>query len=624
MNSFQVMHFVDKANPQQLQQMVAARDPYSYMALAKLQEIRDNKLKADAKQPEAPPLTQTIPQQIAQLDQPQGIASLPQAPQAMLQVPQAMPPEMPPEMQQAMQQAPQDMQQAPQDMQQASGIGPAMAPTGAGGGLVSFKHGGIAHFQVGGQPYSNFGALFDSAGNYFTQQREENEKLNEARRVQREKDRILGETIYKNTILNPFASYTKEEREAKAKAVADAKAQLYPASAATPVKATPVPVDNKPTFQTPDPRPLWMQSVSNSSQPDVAAQPTAPAMPGSTGPGTGMFGSQINDLGRLQRAALAQNELIANSLRFDPAADKVARGNLDEDSDAAYEKMKLKFPDPSSKARTNLDAAQKENESETKQAPYQGLLKMSLALMGTKSPNFLQALGNAGGEGLQEYKSINENNKKRRDSLIAADAQMSAAQDARSRGLYSDSRNLAFQAQQSRMQALLAERQAKTEYAGLMMGLNLANANVSATQIALRMEAIKTAASVSQAMKPPDAILTMQFLEKYPKFKIDIQNAETVKNVMAAVGKAESHWETESKLGADLVKNAQMTMPEYNAKYGDAAKDRFINRVRISTLESAKSTREALESKDRPSIIPSSAFNVNNTRGPFSFNPQQN
>jgi hypothetical protein len=139
------MHFVDNATPQQLQQMVAARNPYSYMALSKLQEIRDNKMKAEAKQPESPPLSQVIPQQVAQLEH-QGIASLPQqAPQMPPQMPPGMPPQMPPGL-------------PPPPMQ--SGIGEGMSAAGAAGGLVSFKQGGIAHFQeagaVYGSPMQNF------------------------------------------------------------------------------------------------------------------------------------------------------------------------------------------------------------------------------------------------------------------------------------------------------------------------------------------------------------------------------------------------------------------------------------------------------------------------------------
>jgi len=590
------MRFVDKATPQQLQQMVAARDPYSYMALSKLQEIRDNKLKADAKQPEAPPLAQTIPQQLAQLDQPQGIAALPQ--------PQAMP--------QAMPQAPQDM---PQEMQQASGIGPAMAPTGAGGGLVSFKHGGIAHFQVGGQPYSNFGAWYKRQ----IEMADEYAKEQETKRAETQRQLDLRGQVYENTILNPFALYTKEERAAQDKKKSEAEALLgkpAPPVTPTPVSANPAPAappTNAPMNTNPG-----AFSFTGGQRDMTPVAPKAPAVPGSTGlPGMGMFNKEIEKAAKAQTDALAANRLLVDQNRYDPVAADKARGDFEKESADAYDKMKLMFPDPNSEARKKLDAAQKENESETKQAPYQGLLKMSLALMGTKSPDFLQALGNAGGEGLQEYKSLNENNKKRRDSLIAADAQMSAAQDARSRGLYSDSRNLAFQAQQSRMQALNAERDGKTQHAALVMGLNLANANVAANKISQLMDATKTSASLMQAMKLPDALITMQFLEKHPQFKKDMQDQKTVQEVVEQVGRANSTWEQDKKIAATMVANNTITAEEFKTQYGDAAKDRYLDNVRLEVLKSTSTSRDALSrqrsnprpfpnvSLEQPSLVPS-------------------
>jgi len=137
MNQFQIMHFVDRATPQQLKSMVEARNPYSYMALAKLQELRDQELKKKAGSPQPEPLAEAIPQQLAQLErpaqtamkqlqQPQGIASLPQAAMAAPQAPM-------------MQQAPQ--QEMPQEMPQE----PMQA---YGGGLVSFKRGGdVKHYD---------------------------------------------------------------------------------------------------------------------------------------------------------------------------------------------------------------------------------------------------------------------------------------------------------------------------------------------------------------------------------------------------------------------------------------------------------------------------------------------
>ena len=148
MNAFQSISFIDKATPQQLQQMVAARNPYSYLALSRLQTIRDNKLKEDAKQPESPPLSQVIPQQLAQLEH-KGIASLPQQappPQMPPQMPPGMPPQMPPGM-------PPQMPPGLPPPPMQSGIGEGMAAAGAAGGLVSFKQDGIAHFQVGGNSF---------------------------------------------------------------------------------------------------------------------------------------------------------------------------------------------------------------------------------------------------------------------------------------------------------------------------------------------------------------------------------------------------------------------------------------------------------------------------------------
>ena len=101
MNSFQAMHFVDTASPQQLKAMVDSQSPYSFMALAKLQQIRDAAMRQRAHQPVPPPLSQQIPQEIARAEAP----SVPQTPVGIA----AMVPQMP--------------QQAPQ-----AGIGPEMSP----------------------------------------------------------------------------------------------------------------------------------------------------------------------------------------------------------------------------------------------------------------------------------------------------------------------------------------------------------------------------------------------------------------------------------------------------------------------------------------------------------------
>jgi hypothetical protein len=62
-----VMRFVDGADERQLMSMVSSKNPYSFMALAKLQSIRDAKMKEQAGQPMPPPMSEQIPQQLAQL-----------------------------------------------------------------------------------------------------------------------------------------------------------------------------------------------------------------------------------------------------------------------------------------------------------------------------------------------------------------------------------------------------------------------------------------------------------------------------------------------------------------------------------------------------------------------------
>lgn len=309
------MRFVDKATPQQLQQMVAARDPYSYMALSKLQEIRDNKLKADAKQPEAPPLALTIPQQIAQLDQPQGIAALPQA-------------------------MPQGQQAMPQEMQQASGIGPAMAPTGAGGGLVSFKHGGIAHFQAAGEVVGrNPGFAQEYGGNP-----EPIPTTPQLKPTQQQIDEYLL-TLHKQG---------KNIGIGELYDIQSGKTKIPDTVTATPVSATPAqtaPATNSPI--TPRASAFEFDRGQRDMTP-VAAAPKAPAVPGSTGlPGMGMFNKEIDTAAKAQTDALAANKLLIEGNRYDKEAVKTARGDLGKESAAEYERLKLMFPDPSSEARKN-------------------------------------------------------------------------------------------------------------------------------------------------------------------------------------------------------------------------------------------------------------------------------
>ena len=109
-----VMRFVDGADERELMSMVSSKNPYSFMALAKLQSIRDAKMKEQAGQPTPQPMSEQIPQQLAQLASGQ----------------------------QPMQQQPQQQPQPQQPMQPQGIASIGGEPNGAGGGMVSFTDGG--------------------------------------------------------------------------------------------------------------------------------------------------------------------------------------------------------------------------------------------------------------------------------------------------------------------------------------------------------------------------------------------------------------------------------------------------------------------------------------------------
>lgn len=567
MNAFQSISFIDKATPQQLQQMVAARNPYSYLALSRLQTIRDNKLKEDAKQPESPPLSQVIPQQLAQLES-KGIASLPQQappPQMPPQMPPGMPPQMPPGL-------------PPQQPPMQSGIGEGMAAAGAAGGLVSFKHGGIAHFLVGGNSFSQEYGGGDTS--------------------------YESPSIPTGTQIDDYLDNLRRQgKPISIGIVKDLQSGKIPIPKAP---ATPIAAPTTSVAAT-NPGQIGLNAFRDWQASQAGTPTEAPKAPGTTGttgtpgtpgiPGAGMFGREIADLAKAREKSLVENERLVKENAFDPIKDVAARGDIEKDAEAAHAKLKNMFPDPNSEARKNLSAIQAENKSDIEKAPYSGLLRMSLSLMATTSPYFLQAVGKAGGEGLQEYQTIQEHNKKRRDSLIQSEAQMSAAQDARNRGLYSESRNLATEAQKSRMDAYNAERNAKTAQAGLMMQINGQRAGIPAERLQNLMEATKTTASVAQAMKLPDAIRTMTFLENNPQFKKVMQDQKTVQDVVEQVGRAQTTWEQDKKIAASLVTNGQMVMSDFQAQYGEAAKNKYLDDVRLGVLKSTSMAREALKNQ---------------------------
>jgi len=516
MNSFQIMHFVDKASPQQLQQMVAARDPYSYMALAKLQSIRDDKLKADAKQPESPPLSQVIPQQIAQLEN-KGIASLPQ------QAPQ-MPPQMPPQ---------QPQQQPPMQ----AGIGPAMAPAGAAGGLVSFKHGGIAHFQ--------------QAGSVKGQPRTWRDYWNG------DPD-VVKSDLYDNLTpraLRPPALDTPSVPTTTGMSTTEEALNLQNSGYTTNQKGEPIPTSIGSIQQLREPTAADIPADNRTTQANQKATTNTNNVGIKTPNLDEAFKSKLNFL----------NTIESQYPKFSPEKWNEPRKNQTQDTQSVFEGLQKALPSESAAIRSQIKDLQKANEGESSQAPAMAMLKMATALMATKSPHFMQALGEAGGAGLEDYQKIMALQKQQKLKLLEADANMAAAQDARNQNLM----GIAEQRVERGIQAKEAANKMQIDSESNQFALKI---KIGAQKAGLPMEKIedsfKLALMAAQihhftTVPKPAAVAIYEYGQTHPEFREHLQNAQSaskLEDYLKNIGK--DYEDLRSTVAKDMT--GQVKMPSYN------------------------------------------------------------
>jgi hypothetical protein len=532
------MHFVDNATPQQLQQMVAARNPYSYMALSKLQEIRDNKMKAEAKQPESPPLSQVIPQQVAQLEH-QGIASLPQqAPQMPPQMPPGMPPQMPPGL-------------PPQQPPMQAGIGEGMSAAGAAGGLVSFKQGGIAHFQQGGnKDLSGYGYVDPRFSNILTP------------------EYIRG---------RPNPEYNKPVVP-----VSSNPAQSVPAPTAP---AAPI---DAPTYMPPQPGQAGLKAYRDWQASQAGAPTEAPKAPvAPTTPGTpGGFG--LPSRGDVNAALKSESDFYDKVLKeqipklaFDKTKYNEASGDVTAATKRLYEEHQKDFPDPNKDVRSELNKLKQANEAEGQQIPNMSMLKMGLSLMATKSPNFLQAFGEAGGAGLEDYTRAINLQKQQKMKLMEADAHAAAAQDARSQNMFSRANAQAMQEKQLRMEAFRAEADANAATVGLQVQYFGAKAKLPLDSIKMQRELAVAGAQIHQAYKEqkPEMQKLYELISTNPGFAKFFQtqkDAAEIKDISDNIIAAHSR-------AAKIAEDAGKEPPD---------KNKFYNEWMSTVLNGRRATQE--------------------------------
>lgn len=441
-----VMRFVDGADERQLMSMVSSKNPYSFMALAKLQSIRDAKMKEQAGQPTPPPLSEQIPQQLAQL------ASGQQSMQQPMQQP------MPPPMQQPMQ---------PQGIASIGG-----EPTGAGGGMVSFTDGGgVRRFQQAGAVSANLMEL------ELGKPTEESPPL--VKPTPQQVDEIL------------------TKMRAAGKPVGLATVRDIEAGRYTNITATSTAPDvasaGSPVAETKSKVPVVGSGNASGSDAGITRLNNQPSG-GNLNPNRSydQFGKTLAPLFKDQTdAAMAgitayEDAQKAMAPYYDPK--RIAEFNPTDAERKALRQaeqtdLEKAFPNPYTKTANALELLQKNLENSEGNTFNKALFKASLALMGNKSPRFFQAASEAGLVGVDDYARQQEANQKQKMALMNADTALATAQDSRKRGLYDQSAKQVSESLQFKKDAFLAAKDAEFQQGKMAIDLAGKKAEIPALKL---------------------------------------------------------------------------------------------------------------------------------------------
>jgi len=613
MNQLETMRFVDKATPQQLTAMVNARDPFSYMALSKLQQIRDERMKAQAGQPAPPPMAEVIPQQVMQ-----GAPQMP--PQSMAQPPQM-------------------------GIASLGGIGPNQEAAGAGGGMVAFTQGGgikgyaePPYLVKGDEGETNLGMAFDATRNAI------GEKLDAIRNNPvsaaiannlstaaesmplQEKNRAIRERIAQLTI-GPLERLTPQQRGARNIEVQRLTDLLYsptvssnvPPASVPPVSAAKigtnrVDLEEEGRGQTP----AYKTAITPPAAPNQAASSLVgipSVMPG--------LAAATRDLTKANQELTAsrgeERKAMVAGMR-DPEIDANTRATVmgsesDRDQNIAARQKALNesLPDQNARISTELEKMRVATAKSEENAPYQGLLKMAVSLMGTKSHNFLQAVGEAGGAGLEEFNKMQSANKAQKMALLSADANLASAQDARQRGLYAQAAQRTDKATQDRLDAFNFKRDSEMfnaniaiKLAGHKTGDSVqkieATKNLFALQLAnntyqLQRQELMLRGLTHEAAMMPDSAKVINWLEKNPTKRPAFEKQENATRFLTVAAKGLVDLDQRQKNAlANGIRPGEVGYPTEDTIMNEAAK--IVARARDPEAASTPAATGQVVTKD--------------------------
>lgn len=475
MNSFQAMHFVDKASPQQLKAMVDTQSPYSFMALAKLQQIRDAAMRQKAYEPTPPPLSQQIPQEIAKAEAP----AIPQTPVGIA----AMVPQMP---------------QQPQ-----AGIGPEMATAAAGGGLVAFREGGVPGFN----------GANDYAPSFLTEYLDELRERDKPY-VPRYTDimrQMRGERIDPATNLPAPAVSGSQSRLRPLGATITPVPNRAAAEAAAVRRATDTTGYNEPmnlsanTAATPS----GSASVTPNLTPiPVSNRGAAPSSAVASGLGSLGFTPGIQARAALDAAGEKLNRL--EGLRGNTPERVAAMGDLEAERKARLQALREEMPDRLAPYEKELKDEREKLGKGNEDIKNQALLNVALGLLNPKGTGgqglggLLSAVGEAGKSGLSEFNKLKAIQDERAEKLRGLEMNLAVQREARDRGQFDMAQRAAESERNLRMDLYKSDNALAAQTVMANVQLELHRADMPYKDADLKLKQISAQLQAMQSNRPQE------------------------------------------------------------------------------------------------------------------------
>jgi len=244
-----------------------------------------------------------------------------------------------------------------------------------------------------------------------------------------------------------------------------------------------------------------------------------------------------------------------------------SESDKDQNIAARLKALNESLPDQNARISTELEKMRVATSKSEENAPYQGLLKMAVSLMGTKSNNFLQAVGEAGGAGLEEFNKMQSANKAQKMALLSADANLASAQDARQRGLYAQAAQRTDKATQDRLDAFNFKRDGEIANANIAIQLaghktgdsvqkieatkNLFSLKLANNDYVFKRKTLELQGLTQEASMLPDSAKVINWLEKNPLKRPAFERQEDATRFITLAAKGLAELDRRQKIASE-------------------------------------------------------------------------